>query len=108
MAEVPNCRNFPPCGQRHFGACDSPFIRSLESGSRKTVRDVDGQIPVESREPRPVDTVPNPPELQLYELQGRVATLEKLIDELLAVKRKRSRYMKFYMRRKRREEAACE
>ena len=104
MAETPNCRNFPSCGKRHFGACDTPFIRSLESGAppkpgSATLIDVPGDS---------LNTKHMPEEISIVQehriaLEKRVATLEKLVDELLSVKRKRSKYMKFYMRRKRKE-----
>lgn len=99
MAEAPQCRNFPSCGKRHFGACDTPYVRSLESGSAK-VRGAAGLIPaagsVQVLEPQ-IKTEKIDP------LERRVATLEKLVHELCETKRKRSKYMKFYMRRKRKE-----
>ncbi len=107
MAEAPKCANFPSCGKRHFGACESAYIRSLESGSREKVRGAAGLIPAETPETIRLreDFYSNPP-MKIDPLEQRVATLEKLVHELCETKRKRSKYMKFYMRRKRKEQAS--
>jgi len=86
--DAPKCRNIPSCGKRHYGEC------ATSRSASKTER-----VPAKSenapRVMRPADQLP---------LQDRVTALEQIVDELLAGKRKRSEYMKQYMRDRRARE----
>lgn len=86
--DAPKCRNIPSCGKRHYGDC-------AESGNAAQTEAEPAQEHVETEArlaPRLVS------QLQLME---RLEALEQIVDELLAGKRKRSEYMKRYMRDRR-------
>lgn len=88
--DAPKCRNIPSCGKRHWGDCAG-------SGNESRAEREPAQEHVETEARIPVD-LRSPTELNLEE---RVESLEQIVDELLAGKRKRSEYMKQYMRDRR-------
>lgn len=113
----PKCKM---CGKDHYGTCLNPRLggtgrkkearpkkksriaRRLQTGVASAVVLPDGDerlIPVEQqfaqdapRRMRPAAQLP---------VEVRITALEQIVDELLAGKRKRSEYMKAYMRDRR-------
>ncbi len=83
--EAPKCQKIPGCGKRHYGDC-------AESGNAAKTERVPAKSENAPRVMRPAAQLP---------LQDRVEALEQIVDELLAGKRKRSEYMKQYMRDRR-------
>jgi hypothetical protein len=84
--DAPMCQKIPGCGKRHWGEC------SATSGNESQSKREPAQEENAPRVMRPADQLP---------LQDRVTALEQIVDELLAGKRKRSEYMKQYMRDRR-------
>jgi len=87
--EAPRCRL---CGNRHYGTCANPRTPAADSkkarrGKKKPAREENAP-----RIMRPADQLP---------LEDRITALEQIVDELLAGRRKRSEYMKVYMRDRR-------
>lgn len=95
------------CEKRHYGTCDNPRVpadtsqrkgksaRPKKKSRQKAPGLPDGEarlFPDAPRVMRPADQLP---------LDERIAALEQIVDELLAGKRKRSEYMKAYMRDRR-------
>jgi hypothetical protein len=107
--EAPKCRL---CEKRHYGSCAEPVVasepRARKSGksvSPKKKSDVFGMkvvldpamgdgvklaLPVQGLDPTGDAT-----------LEDRIFNLERIVDELLSGKRKRSEYMREYMRERR-------
>ncbi len=83
--EAPECQNFPSCGKRHFGECGTTQGKAARPKKKSKL-----------------DTVPVRPELRAVppesDLMGRVVILEAMVMELLEARKKRSIYMKNYMR----------
>lgn len=97
--DAPKCQKIPGCGKRHFGEC-------AESGNESRAA---GEPAQEENAPRVYHSPESPIDLRSsteLELEERVTQLEQIVDELLAGKRKRSAYMKAYMRDRRARDAS--
>ena len=106
--DAPKCKI---CGNRHYGLCHGVVAPvGEEPAAVKAARGVEQPDVTVS-----VDVVEEPgsaggplPLGSTYrlDLEERVVALEQIVDELLAGKRKRSAYMKAYMRDRRAKDGA--
>jgi len=94
--EAPKCRNIPSCGKRHYGECSATSGNAAAAEREPALDEPRGKIKL------PAPRIPvGSGGLVIAELAERVEMLEQIVDELLAGKRKRSEYMKQYMRDRR-------
>ena len=106
--EAPECQNFSSCGNRHYGAC----APGKKSKREKPEQPVDYEKRMEAA-PKPADQAQEHADLRAYVdpravgLDGRVEVLEKIVAELCGFKKKRSEYMREYMKRYRSEGKGC-
>lgn len=95
--EAPKCRI---CGKREYNhAC---------AGDGTPLSNLPARKPGKSRLKLTTtgEVITEQPGVSLSELSARVAALEKIVDELLSGKRKRSEYMREYQRDRRAQEKA--
>lgn len=90
------------CEKRHYGTCDNPRVPA-DTSQRK------GKSARPKKKSSKAPGLPHGKE-RLYpasppDIMDRVAALEQIVDELLAGKKKRSEYMKIYMRDRRARDA---
>ena len=128
--DAPKCQNFPSCGKRHFGPCGSGATgarpgaaQARSSGPKKKSSAKKKLKPDNSNLAEVIDQdihyqLRQGPRLHpsaalivqyvdpTYEarLEDRIFNLERLVDELLAGKRKRSKYMREYQRERRKKD----
>lgn len=106
--EAPKCQKIPSCGKRHYGDCGSAATGERPDGSSRKARPKKKSKLVErlAAAPKPADQAQEHAEITAHvlPLAERVEVLETIVYELLSGKRRRSEYMKQYMRDKRAEE----
>lgn len=107
--DAPKCRKIPSCGKRHWGECGGGG-KGEPVAKKKPAKPQPGDIHrvSESAVGEGVQKFAlsggNKAGLELLEeLLARVEMLELAMDELLRGKRKRTQYMREYMRRRREE-----
>ena len=90
--DAPKCRNIPSCGKRHWGECSATSGNAAQAEREPALEKPHGKISLPAPRDMPA---------MIWSLTERLECLEQIVDELLAGKRKRSEYMKQYMRDRR-------